>query len=108
MSKTEEKPVLTPDQQEKVIEIEKDLKKITPLDVLARSAGGKVLVDGLLTDIVSNIDTLCSNYKTMTMQEFVANACDIKNKLDLARAIKNAKESKEFLDQELKNTLAQS
>lgn len=111
MSKIEEtKPEkeLTPDQKEKVQELDSDLKKITPLDVLARSAGGKILVDGLLTDIVSSIDTLCSNYKTMTMQEFVANACGIKEKLDLARAIKNAKDAKTFLENELKETLAQS
>lgn len=109
MAKDEEKPVknLTPDEKEKVEQLESDLKKITPLDVLARSAGGKILVEGLLVDIVSNVDSLISNYRTWTLQEFIANAASTKEKLDLVRAIKNSKDTKEFLEQELKETLAQ-
>lgn len=109
MAKGDEKPVkeLSPDEKEKVADLENDIKKVTPLDVLARSTGGKILVDGLLSDIVSNIDSFCSGYRTLTLPEFIALAASTKEKLDLARAIRRSKDTKEFLEKELKETLAQ-
>lgn len=111
MPNPEEKPeakptkILSKEEKEKVDDLNEDIKKVAPLDTLARSAGGKILVEGLVSDIISKIDSLAANYDTWTMQQFVANAASIKEKLDLARAIKRAKDTRTFLEEELQNTL---
>lgn len=88
-----------------VREIAADLDDAVALDALSISTGGQLLVNGLITDIISVVDTLCSTYKTLTNQEFVGYCAEVKNKLDLVRAIKRAKKNRKFLEELLTKEL---
>lgn len=87
--------------------IKNDLEKAAALDAMATSEGGKILVEGLIQDALSSIETLCAKYATMTQQEFVAECSDLKKNLDLARAIKRSKAAKEELDKLFKESLGE-
>ncbi len=93
----------TPEQKE----IASDLKVASALDALAISEGGKLLSSGLVTDIVSALDTLCAKYKELTMQEFVGLCADMKSKLDLYRAIKRAPKRRADLQDIFKESLGE-
>lgn len=80
-------------------EIKKDLETSKDLKILADSNGGKVLKKGLLSDIVGAVDRMIANRDKNTLQEFVSAACDIKTKLDVLRALDNAKSNVEFLEE---------
>lgn len=82
-----------------------DLDKVADLAVTAQSKGGKVLLKSLVSDIVSGMDTLMATYPTMTMQEFVAIAADMKSKVDLARVLSRADKNKRALEGLIEETL---
>lgn len=74
-----------------------DLDKASALEAVALSEGGKILVAGLLDDIVGCVDTLASKYKDMTLEQFVSTCADLKTKLDLRRAITRSPKNKKYL-----------
>lgn len=89
-------------------EIEKlqdDLDNLKKLDVIADSEGGKVLIETLTKDIVSSIDSLCSNFQTASHIELIAVIAKIKERLNIIRVLTRAKENKEFLSKEIKEML---
>lgn len=86
-------------------EIANDLDTASALDAIAISEGGKIITNGLLSDVVSDIETLSIRYKELTMQEFVGVCADLKTKLDLYRAIIRAPKAKSDLKEQLKNAL---
>lgn len=91
--------------QSEIKSTQKDLGDAMALDVLADSEGGKKLFEGFLADIVGNLETLCTKAKTLTHIEFIALALDTKNKFDVAKAMRNAKPNRIFLNNELKKLL---
>lgn len=91
----------TPEQEE----IATDLDVAAALDVVAISEGGKMIVKGLLTDIVGVIETLSVKYDHLTIQQFVALCASMKEKLDLMRAITRAPKTRADLQEKLDELL---
>ena len=100
---SDEEKILHPE----VNDMLEDLDKLADLDVTARSKGGKVLLQSLVSDIVSSMDTLCVKYPTLTMQEFVALCADMNSKVDLARVLSRAEKNKKALEGMIEETLKQ-
>lgn len=82
-----------------------DLDKVAAIEAVSSSEGGRKLVKELTKDIVSSVDTLCTKYATMTMQEFVSLCADMKSKIDLTRVITRSKKNKEYLENLISETL---
>lgn len=91
----------------KIEEVTEDLKKIKDLTILNDTPGGKQLTSALTTDIISSIDQIIDGRSTLTLQEFIAIACDIKARLDVVRSIKRSKKNEQFLEELLADLLAQ-
>lgn len=88
-----------------VKEMLEDLGKVSSIEAFSLSEGGKVLVQSLVTDIISSVDTLCAKHSTLTTQEFVSICADMKSKIDLTRVISRAKKNKDYLEQLISGTL---
>lgn len=99
----DKKPKLNEEQQA----IATEFKSAAALDMLAKSGGGKLLVAGLLEDIVTIVDDLSNNFPTLTLPEFIAHGASLKTKLDLARALTRSEEGKDVLAKLLKESLGQ-
>lgn len=83
-----------------------DIKKYQALDALSASEGGQILLDGLMSDIVSGIDNMTTNWAVLTHMEYVGIASQIKERLDLVRVLLNSKTNKlELIDEMLPKKL---
>lgn len=91
-----------------VRDIAADLDKAAAVDTVAVSEGGKILLAALLVDVVSSVDSLCANYKTFTMQQFIAECASMKANIDLIRAIKVAHKNKKFFEESLAEEIAKT
>jgi hypothetical protein len=75
------------------------LDKYHDLKALADIPGGKILVEALLTDSVSKVDTLMSQYQSLSHIEMIALCASIKEKMDIVRALTRAESNlKELSD----------
>lgn len=83
-------------------ELKEDLERAKDLVLVAESKGGKLLRGSLMRDIMYSIDSFVENRSTLTHNEFIALACDIKSKRDVLKVLSNAKENEKFLLSELK------
>lgn len=86
-------------------EIQKDLKRISALEALKNSDGGKILIESCLQDVVSSIDTLRSGYTTLSHIELISHCARLKERLDLYRALINADNNKKIIEDALKEAL---
>lgn len=86
--------------------IKKDVKKYTALKILSESDGGKILVDTMLKDIVSIVETLSYTIKPLKHEEYIHLAAKMSEKLSIYKSLinapKNAKLAKEALAEALK------
>jgi hypothetical protein len=82
-------------------EIKKDIKKFASLDVVASTAGGKLLVSSLQKDITSCVDELSSKYKTASHIEIIAICAKLSEKITLLRVLNKAKKLKKIAQEEL-------
>lgn len=87
-----EKIVLTQEQEMQI-----DLKKAKALDAMADSEGGGILINALVTEIVSNIDALTVAYKATSHAEIIAIIAGLKARLDLLRILGRAKDAKDTM-----------
>lgn len=87
-------------QQDKTEE-EKALDKYHDLKALADHPGGKVLVEGLLSDVVMKVDILASNYRELTHVDMIAHLAALSEKLALLRALTRAKDNFKELSEAL-------
>ena len=55
-----------------------ELKKVSSIEAVYSSEGGKLLFNSLMADAVSCIDTLGAKYATLTRQEFMALCAEMK------------------------------
>ena len=82
-----------------------DLDEITAIAVVENSEGGKLIVKGLMSDLVRSVDTIAMKYDSLSHIEFAALGASIKTKLDTVRVIKRSptakKEIKEMLEEAL-------
>lgn len=88
--------------KEEVIE---DLNKIKDIVILSQTEGGKQFLKALTDDIVSIVNDIVTNREDLTHLQFISKACDIKAKLEVARAIKKAPANEKFLKELLEDTL---
>ena len=93
------------DQDELVKEITKDLGTATALDAYKDSEGGKILVKGLISDIIGAIESITTNTSVLTINDFITLSVRIKERLDVIRALNGAKTNREILEDELKKEL---
>lgn len=82
-----------------------ELDKVASLEAVYLSKGGQLLFRSLMTDVCSAVDKFISKFDTMTNQEFVAIASDIKTKLELARTLKKSKRNKLQAEKDLEEAL---
>lgn len=68
-------------------EMKDDLRNANALEALARSEGGAILLDGLLSDIVSSVETIVGTFGEATHVQLISSCARLKEKLDLYRAI---------------------
>lgn len=90
--------------KEDVIE---DLNKIKDIVILSQTEGGKQFLKALTDDIVSIVNDIVTNREELTHLQFISKACDIKAKLEVARAIKKAPANEKFLKELLEDVIAQ-
>lgn len=86
--------------------IASDLDVASALEAVALSEGGKIIVSGLLKDVVSAAETLSAKHQTLTLQEFIGICADMKSKLDLIRVISRSKKNKSYLQGLLEEAIA--
>lgn len=99
---------LKKNKSKEVKEIVKDLEKVASIDAIADMDGGKVLLKSLAQDIVSDTEKLASNFKTLTMQEFVGIGASLKTNIEMIRVLTKAKDNKHFLQELLEQTLLET
>ena len=82
--------------------VEDDVAKYAKLESLGLSEGGKLLTDGLKSDIVNTVDELIAGYKTITHIEMIGLIAQLDAKFNIFKAIqrspKNKKNAKEQLE----------
>lgn len=87
--------------------LSEDLDNAKALEILASSDGGSLLTKGLLTDIVSTIESFSTKYNEATMQQFVAWGAEVNKMLELYRTLKRAKDASKVLKEELEKALSE-
>lgn len=93
------------DQEELVKEMTKELGVAVALDAYKDSEGGKILVKGLISDIIGAIESITTNTSALTINDFITLSVRIKERLDVIRALNGAKTNREILEEELKKEL---
>jgi hypothetical protein len=88
-------------------EVIEDLNKIKDIVILSQTEAGKQFLSALTEDIIATINDMVVNREQLTHMQFISKACDIKAKLEIARAIKKAPANEKFLKELLEETLAQ-
>lgn len=103
--KTKPEPKLPPKQDDDLREMMGELGKFMSLDAFRDSEGGKLLVSGLLDDVLGAVETLANNNAKLTHIEFVALACRMKERLDIVRALNGAKSNRIVLQRAVKELM---
>lgn len=91
--------------KKEIQEIKEDLETIQDMVVLGQTKGGKQLVKSLVKDVVSIIDTLCSQHRTLTEKEMIGLCAEMKSKIDVARVIDRAEGNANYLKELLEEAL---
>jgi hypothetical protein len=87
---------------EKIEEIKDDIKKYSAIGAISSTPGGKIVIERIQKDIVSNIDELRSKYKTISHVEMIALCASLSEKLALLRVLNKSKKLKKIAEDELK------
>lgn len=82
-----------------------DLDKAYALEALSNFEGGKILIKGLISDIVSIVDSLALKYKKLSHVEMIVLCADLKSKMDVMRAITRARKNRDLLEGDLEEAL---
>jgi len=90
---------------QEVEETADQLDKAHALDVLAQSEGGKVLVEALLSDAVSDISVITSRYKVLSHSELVTYCASLGATLLVMQSITRSKRNKDALKDQLEEML---
>ncbi len=86
-------------------EIQQDIEKYASINALAGLEGGKILVKSLKSDVLSSINFLTGNYKTVPEIELRASIAKLEANLSLYRVITRAEKNKLMAIEELENIL---
>lgn len=86
-------------------EIKDGLGAAITIKNLHDSEGGQILIDGLVSDILSAVDRISIENATLTMQEFVALGSRIKERMDILKVLTGAKKQKQIYEEILAEAL---
>ncbi len=82
-----------------------DRDKAAALESVALTEGGKLLIDGLVRDLMGDIENIGVHYKTLTMQEFISLGANINVALNMVRALTRAAKTKKLLSDDIERLL---
>jgi len=71
------------------------------LKVLGQTPGGQILVDAYTKDIISSLNQLAYQYKTLTHMEMIAVCAGLQEKMNVVRTITRAEEAERELIEQL-------
>lgn len=91
------------DDQKELQEAKEDLKKYKSLELLGTTDGGKILVDGLKSDIISGIESVTRQCKEMPETELRVELAKIGINLNILQALSKAKSNVETLEEIIKS-----
>jgi hypothetical protein len=81
-----------------VEELKDELGVAISLKHLHDSEGGRILIDGLVSDIMSALDILCGGISELSHTEMIALVAKIKERIDIVRVLTSAKANKEVYE----------
>jgi hypothetical protein len=84
-------------------EIKEELKRISAIDAMIKSNGGKIVMKGLKSDIVAVINDLMNNYKMASHSELIALAARLKERYELYNSFRGIPESKRIVEEDLED-----
>lgn len=91
------------DKQE-IKEIKKEIDIFSSIEQISNSKGGKIIIDGIKTDILNSINEL-SRYKDMSHTELIAVCAKLSERIDLYNIFKNSPKNKEIAREALDELL---
>lgn len=94
-------------ENKKINDIHDDLAVVRPIAAIIESEGGKKIFDSILTTVVMQLNNLCDTYTTKSHVETMAIISEIKAYRDIGRTMSSAKETKDYLEDELKRILSE-
>lgn len=86
-------------------EIKDNLGSSIALQSLHDSEGGRILIDGLVNDILGAVDILGATVTSATHAEMIALICKMKERIDLVRVLTSSKANKEVYEDLLAEVL---
>jgi HPt (histidine-containing phosphotransfer) domain-containing protein len=76
-------------------EIKQDVEKYAALDTVYASAGGKLLINTFIEEVVATIHQLAGSYKRISHTEMIAQCASLEARLDVIGAMANSPQNKE-------------
>lgn len=92
-------------ENEGVLAIVDDLNNYAALSAISNQEGGRLLVDGLVTDVMGGIERVTGSYKTLTHVELMAVCAGLKANLDLLRILTRASTNKDLANEALEEAI---
>ena len=83
-----------------------DRDKAGAIEALASSKGGKIIMRGLMKDIVTTVDFIATKYNSLTHTDFIAAGADLSNKLTMYRVFVNSRKNKRYIQKLLEESFA--
>lgn len=74
--------------------LEDNVGKYSVLEALARSEGGKYLREASVKDIISSLEILGKDFKTLSLQEFISIGAKVHEKFTTLKTLTNSIENK--------------
>lgn len=96
---------ITPEFEEELGQKADELDKAHALSVLAQTEGGKLLVEALVSDVISDISTISSRYKVLSHAELMAYCAALNANLTVMLSITRSKRNKDALQEQLEEML---
>lgn len=91
--------------KEQIKDVREDVKMYAELEAVKNSDGGKRVLKGLGSDIVTAIDKLCQSYKTASHIELIALIASMDERLGIFRTLNRSTKNKELALAELEELL---
>lgn len=86
-------------------EIREDITDFKNLDAVKHSEGGKIIIKKSLESIIVTIDTLASNYSTLSHPELIALCARLSERLAVYRLLNNTELNIKFAEEALQEAL---
>jgi hypothetical protein len=88
-----------------IVDLADSVDKSHALDVLAQTEGARVLVDSIISDIISSVNVLSNRYKILSHIELVSHCADLHSNLAIMLAITRAEKNHQSLKSQLEEAL---